>query len=648
MIARISVAFVLLVALLAGTAGRAGAAGTGEFPEPLSPVPPPAPGTVGTVDGSVRAISDNGNLVLWEQDAESALFRLPVITDRSAGTTVAIADAGISALDMSGTGRYVLTADSAPVGGGYFEAVLERRDRNTGSKREVLRSGEWINGSKVKDASITSDGRYVGLRIEEAGGPVPRGVVIRVVASSGQRATVDAGDVGGDIDGFALADEGRYGVLSVQKSDGTHVLRHDFNSGAEDTVAVLTPNRGRPPLAISPDGRFVVVGGTIHDVVTGSAVAFVSEITNTNVEKPVAVSADGNRVVFLTDQALTDVDDNSVVDAYAWTRSDGTHRRISVSDRGTELTNATRSVVMTPDGARVGFQAWAPNAAMNLAVSGISGLVMVADLADQIRDIGVADVARPSGGGLLTAYRSGEVTGAGGAPTYDDCNADSPISGKRKRPMLDSGEVVTSISPTPAGDGYWLFTNRGRVLDCGSAEHFGDLSAITLAGEVIDSVATPTGRGYYMVGADGGVFAFGDAVYRGSVPEVLPGVTLNAPIVAITVTGSNQGYRMVAADGGMFNFGDARYFGSVPEVLPGVPLAGPVIDMVASDTGYLIVADDGGIFNFGVSPFHGSLGATSIPERIRTVLVVDDLSGYVMFDRDGRSYPFGTGDTLLG
>ena len=321
---------------------------------------------------------------------------------------------------------------------------------------------------------------------------------------------------------------------------------------------------------------------------------------------------------------------------------------MSVSDRGTELNGRTESVVMSNNGLHVAYRTGSDNVAMNLQGNGIGGVVMVAEVDELVRDIGLADVTRPAGGGLLTAYRSGEVTGTGGAQTYDDCNADSPINRKRRRPMLDSGEVVTSISPTPAGDGYWLFTNRGRVLDCGSAEHFGDLSAITLAGEVIDSVATPTGRGYYMVGADGGVFAFGDAVYLGSVPEVLPGVTLNAPIVAITVTGSNQGYRMVAADGGMFNFGDARYFGSVPEVLPGVPLAGPVIDMVASDTGYLIVADDGGIFNFGVSPFHGSLGATSIPERIRTVLVVNDLSGYVMFDRDGRSYPFGTGDTLLG
>jgi hypothetical protein len=34
--------------------------------------------------------------------------------------------------------------------------------------------------------------------------------------------------------------------------------------------------------------------------------------------------------------------------------------------------------------------------------------------------------------------------------------------------------------------------------------------------------ATPTGRGYWLVCADGGVFAFGDAEYFGNVEYVLP------------------------------------------------------------------------------------------------------------------------------
>ena len=53
--------------------------------------------------------------------------------------------------------------------------------------------------------------------------------------------------------------------------------------------------------------------------------------------------------------------------------------------------------------------------------------------------------------------------------------------------------------------------------------------------------ATPTGRGYWLVGADGGVFAFGDA-------ELLRFDRrhhLNAPIVGIAATPPAQGYWLV-------------------------------------------------------------------------------------------------------
>ncbi len=41
--------------------------------------------------------------------------------------------------------------------------------------------------------------------------------------------------------------------------------------------------------------------------------------------------------------------------------------------------------------------------------------------------------------------------------------------------------------------------------------------------------ATPDGHGYWLVAADGGVFAFGDAAFAGSAG----GLHLNAPIVGM-------------------------------------------------------------------------------------------------------------------
>lgn len=62
---------------------------------------------------------------------------------------------------------------------------------------------------------------------------------------------------------------------------------------------------------------------------------------------------------------------------------------------------------------------------------------------------------------------------------------------------------------------------------------------------------TPSGRGYWLVAADGGIFAYGDAAFHGSTG----GIKLNEPIVAMAADPATGGYWLVAADGGVFSFG---------------------------------------------------------------------------------------------
>jgi hypothetical protein len=69
--------------------------------------------------------------------------------------------------------------------------------------------------------------------------------------------------------------------------------------------------------------------------------------------------------------------------------------------------------------------------------------------------------------------------------------------------------------------------------------------------------ATPSGRGYWLVASDGGVFAFGDAGFHGSTGHL----RLASAIVAMAATPSGRGYWLVASDGGVFAFGDAPYLG---------------------------------------------------------------------------------------
>ena len=67
-------------------------------------------------------------------------------------------------------------------------------------------------------------------------------------------------------------------------------------------------------------------------------------------------------------------------------------------------------------------------------------------------------------------------------------------------------------------------------------------------------VATPDRKGYWLVAHDGGVFAFGDAKFYGS----LGNRHLTSPIVGMTVTADGRGYWLTAQDGDVFAFGDAK------------------------------------------------------------------------------------------
>ncbi len=76
---------------------------------------------------------------------------------------------------------------------------------------------------------------------------------------------------------------------------------------------------------------------------------------------------------------------------------------------------------------------------------------------------------------------------------------------------------------------------------------------LRLTGPVVAMAATPDGRGYWLAALDGGVFAFGDAGFYGS----MGGQPLNKPIVGMASTPDGRGYWLVASDGGVFAFGDA-------------------------------------------------------------------------------------------
>ena len=79
--------------------------------------------------------------------------------------------------------------------------------------------------------------------------------------------------------------------------------------------------------------------------------------------------------------------------------------------------------------------------------------------------------------------------------------------------------------------GYWIFDSTGNTH---------------LNAPIVAMSSTPTGKGYWLVASDGGVFPFGDAAPFGD----LSGHKAAAPIVGMAATPSGHGYWLVASDGG--------------------------------------------------------------------------------------------------
>lgn len=80
-------------------------------------------------------------------------------------------------------------------------------------------------------------------------------------------------------------------------------------------------------------------------------------------------------------------------------------------------------------------------------------------------------------------------------------------------------QTAVAMTPTKTGRGYWILANDGGVFSYGDANYAGgiikaDGSKLTQSPPV-DIVADPDGRGYWVLVADGGVFSF-DAPFWGS------------------------------------------------------------------------------------------------------------------------------------
>jgi hypothetical protein len=202
--------------------------------------------------------------------------------------------------------------------------------------------------------------------------------------------------------------------------------------------------------------------------------------------------------------------------------------------------------------------------------------------------------------------------------------------------LLDGGTWLFTAGI--AGGGYFAVMRNGGVFAFGDAQFRGGLGKRHLQQPIVGMARTPTRKGYWLVNAKGRIFTFGDAHSYGSTANI----HLHRPIVAIVATPSGLGYWLVASDGGVFTFGDARFFGGTG----GRRLANPIVGMTPTPSGggYWLVAADGGIFTFGDAHFFGS-GPQITPRLDRPVVGMaanPTGTGYWIVTRDGGVFYFGT------
>jgi hypothetical protein len=136
---------------------------------------------------------------------------------------------------------------------------------------------------------------------------------------------------------------------------------------------------------------------------------------------------------------------------------------------------------------------------------------------------------------------------------------------------------VVGLAATPTGRGYWEVASDGGLFAFGNAQFYGSMGGKPLDQSVTDLAATPTGRGYWEVASDGGLFAFGDAQFYGS----MGGKPANQAVVALARRPGGLGYWMAGADGGVFAFGSAPFLGALidpPPPPPPTPAAAPAVN----------------------------------------------------------------------
>jgi hypothetical protein len=181
--------------------------------------------------------------------------------------------------------------------------------------------------------------------------------------------------------------------------------------------------------------------------------------------------------------------------------------------------------------------------------------------------------------------------------------------------------------------GYWMLGADSKVYAFGEARNFGNGPAGVTA---VDLEPTPSGQGYWILSGDGRVTPTGDATALGNVDTGR--LAAGEHVTSLSATPTGKGYWVFTNRGRAVAFGDAPFLGDVSRL----SLNGPVLGSVAtpSGKGYYMVASDGGIFAFGDAHFDGSMGGKRLNAPVESLVPDGDGTGYWLVASDGGIFAF--------
>jgi hypothetical protein len=208
---------------------------------------------------------------------------------------------------------------------------------------------------------------------------------------------------------------------------------------------------------------------------------------------------------------------------------------------------------------------------------------------------------------------------------------------------------AATVQPSP---GYWLAGADGGVFAFGAPFYgSGATDPVTCAFSPqpqstlnpslgCDAIAsTPSGSGYWLLNAYRWATPFGQAGQSGqSGCTSLNGAEGSWVGVASSPTGN--GFFLASSNGAIVGCGDAVPLGG----LTTQALNAPVVGMAATPDGkgYWLVASDGGVFAFGDATYQGSMGGTRLNAPVVGMAAAPDGNGYWLAAADGGVFSFGS------